>query len=88
MSRSEEIAEFVEDSGGIASAAQIAKAGFLPGSISYALESGAIDILNMRSFESRASKLVFSTCPTRLTISMARSPISAALCARARLKAP
>lgn len=45
MSRSEEIAEFVEDSGGIASAAQIAKAGFLPGSISYALESGAIDKL-------------------------------------------
>ena len=42
MSRSEEIAEFVEDSGGIASAAQIAKAGFLPGSISYALESGAM----------------------------------------------
>ena len=45
MGRSEEIAEFVEDSGGIASAAQIAKAGFLPGSISYALESGAIDKL-------------------------------------------
>ena len=42
MSRSEEIAEFVEDSGGIASAAQIAKAGFPSGSISYALESGAI----------------------------------------------
>ena len=42
MSRSEEIAEFVEDSGGIASAAQIVKAGFLPGSISYALESGAM----------------------------------------------
>ena len=37
MSRSEEIAEFIEESGGIASAAQIAKAGFLPGSISYAL---------------------------------------------------
>lgn len=45
MSRSEEIAKFVEDSGGIASAAQIAKAGFLPGSISYALESGAIEKL-------------------------------------------
>ena len=45
MSRNEEIAEFVEDSGGIASAAQIAKAGFLLGSISYALESGAIDKL-------------------------------------------
>lgn len=45
-------------------------------------------VLNMRSFESRASKLVFSTCPTRLTISMAKSPISAASCARARLKAP
>ena len=45
MSRSEEIAEFVEDSGGIASAAQIAEAGFLPGSVSYALESGAIDRL-------------------------------------------
>ena len=45
MSRSEELAEFVEDSGGIASAAQIVKAGFLPGSISYALESGAIDKL-------------------------------------------
>ena len=48
MGRSEEIAEFVEDSGGIASAAQIAKAGFLPGSISYALESGAIDKLSYR----------------------------------------
>ena len=45
MGRSEEIAEFIEDSGGIASAAQIAKAGFLPGSVSYALESGAIDKL-------------------------------------------
>ena len=45
MSRSEQIAEFIEDSGGIASAAQITKAGFLPGSISYALESGAIDKL-------------------------------------------
>lgn len=45
MSRSEEIAEFVEDSGGIASAAQIAEAGFPPGSVSYALESGAIDRL-------------------------------------------
>ncbi len=31
--------------GGIASAAQIVKAGFLPGLISYALESGAIDKL-------------------------------------------
>ena len=40
-----QVTEFVEDSGGIASAAQIAKAGFLPGSISYALESGAIDKL-------------------------------------------
>ena len=45
MTRSEQIAEFIEDSGGIASAAQITKAGFLPGSISYALESGAIDKL-------------------------------------------
>lgn len=45
MSRGEEIAEFVEDLGGIASTAQIAKAGFLPGSFSYTLESGAIDKL-------------------------------------------
>ena len=51
MSRSEEIAKFVEDSGGIASAAQIAKAGFLPGSISYALESGAIEKLKLKSIE-------------------------------------
>lgn len=34
MGRGEEIAEFVKDSGGIASATQIAKASFLPGSIS------------------------------------------------------
>lgn len=45
MSRGEEIAEFVEDLGDIASAAQIAKASFLPGSFSYTLESGAIDKL-------------------------------------------
>ena len=45
MGRSEEIADFIESSGGIASAAQIAEAGFLPGSVSYALESGAIDRL-------------------------------------------
>lgn len=45
MGRSDEIAEFIESAGGIASAAQIAKAGFLPGSVSYALESGAIDRL-------------------------------------------
>ena len=34
MGRGEEMAEFVKDSGGIASAAQIAKARFLPGLIS------------------------------------------------------
>lgn len=45
MGRSEEIARFVDRAGGVASAAQIKDAGFLPGSISYALESGAIDRL-------------------------------------------
>lgn len=45
MSRSDQIVEFMENSGGVASAAQIVKAGFLPGSISYALELGFIDKL-------------------------------------------
>ena len=45
MGKNEQIAEFVETAGGIASAAQITAAGFLPGSISYALKSGAIDKL-------------------------------------------
>ena len=45
MGKSKEIAEFIKGSGGIASAGQITKAGFLPGSISYALESGVIDKL-------------------------------------------
>lgn len=45
MGKSEEIARLVRDAGGVASAAQIAEAGFLPGSISHALKSGAIDKL-------------------------------------------
>ncbi len=45
VSRSDEIARFVEHAGGVVSAAQIKGAGFLPGSISYALKSGAIDRL-------------------------------------------
>lgn len=45
MGRSEEIVRFVDGAGGVASAAQIKGAGFLPGSISYALKSGVIDKL-------------------------------------------
>lgn len=45
MSRSNEIAKFIEHVGGVASAAQISEAGFLPGSVSYALKTGAIDKL-------------------------------------------
>lgn len=45
MGKSEEIARLVRDAGGVASAAQITEAGFLPGSISHALKSGAIDKL-------------------------------------------
>lgn len=45
MRRSEEIVWFVDGAGGVASAAQIKGAGFLPGSISYALKSGVIDKL-------------------------------------------
>ena len=45
MGKNEEIARFVEDAGGVVSAEQIKGAGFLPGSISYALKSGAIDKL-------------------------------------------
>lgn len=42
MGKSEEIARLVRDAGGMASAAQITEASFLPGSISNALKSGAI----------------------------------------------
>lgn len=45
MGRSEEIARFLETVGGVASSAQITEAGFLPGSVSYALHSGTIDKL-------------------------------------------
>lgn len=45
MGRSDEIAEFIERAGGVASAAQISEAGFLPGSIAYALKTGAVDKL-------------------------------------------
>ncbi len=45
MGKSEDIARFVEDAGGVASAEQIKEAGFLPGSIAHALRSGAIDRL-------------------------------------------
>lgn len=45
MTRTYEIVEFIENSGGVANTAQIKDAGFLPGSISYALEKGAIDKL-------------------------------------------
>lgn len=45
MGRSEKIAQFVEEAGGVASAAQIKSASFLSGSISHALKSGTIDKL-------------------------------------------
>lgn len=45
MGKSDEITEFIESKGGVASAAQLSKAGFLPGSVSYALKSGTIDKL-------------------------------------------
>lgn len=45
MGKSDEITEFIESGGGVASAAQLSKAGLLPGSVSYALKSGAIDKL-------------------------------------------
>lgn len=45
MTKSEEIAYFVESLGGIATAAQLKGAGFLPGSIAYAHDCGAIDKL-------------------------------------------
>lgn len=45
MGRSEEIARFMDGAGGVANATQIKDAGFLPGSISYALKSGVIDKL-------------------------------------------
>lgn len=45
MGRNKEIVRFVDGAGGVASAAQIKGAGFLPGSISYALKSGIIDKL-------------------------------------------
>lgn len=43
MAKSVEIAAYIDSVGGVASAAQLKNAGFLPGSIAYALESGAID---------------------------------------------
>lgn len=49
MGKSEEIARLVREAGGVASAAQITEAGFLPGSISHALKSGAIDKLTRGS---------------------------------------
>ncbi len=45
MAQSEKLARFIDASGGVASAAQIKKAGFLPGTIAHALEAGAIDKL-------------------------------------------
>ena len=45
MAQAEELARFIDASGGVASAAQIKKAGFLPGAIPHALEAGAIDKL-------------------------------------------
>lgn len=45
MGKSNEIVRFIESAGGVVSAAQIKSAGFLPGSISHALKSGAIDRL-------------------------------------------
>lgn len=45
MGRSDEIAELIGNAGGVASAAQLSKAGFLPGSVSHALKTGAIDRL-------------------------------------------
>lgn len=52
MGRSEEIARLVRDAGGVASAAQVTEAGFLPGSISHALKSGAIDRLTRGVYRS------------------------------------
>ena len=45
MGKNEEIARLVRNAGGVASAAQITETGFLPGSISYALKTGATDKL-------------------------------------------
>lgn len=45
MGKSEDIVEFISGAGGIASSSQIVEAGFLRGSIAYALESGSIDKL-------------------------------------------
>ncbi len=45
MRKSEQITKFIEGVGGVASAEQLKRAGFLPGSIAYALKSGAIDRL-------------------------------------------
>lgn len=45
MSKSEEIARFIKEAGGVATAAEIKAAGFLPGSISHAVASGLIDRL-------------------------------------------
>lgn len=43
MGKSEAIAQFIDGRGGVASTAEIVAAGFLPGSIQYAVKQGAID---------------------------------------------
>lgn len=43
MTKSDEIAAYINSVGGVATAAQLKSASFLPGSIAYALEVGSID---------------------------------------------
>ena len=45
MTKTAELTRFIVNSGGVSTAAQMKEAGFLPGSIAYALETGAIDRL-------------------------------------------
>lgn len=45
MGKSDELANYIESVGGVASAARLKSAGFLSGSIAYALDNGSIDKL-------------------------------------------
>ena len=45
MGKSDELAHYIESVGGVASAARLKSAGFLSGSIAYALDNGSIDKL-------------------------------------------
>lgn len=95
MGRSEEIARLVRDAGGVASAAQITEAGFLPGSISHALKSGAIEKLTrgvyclpevfddeLAAVTYRWRKCVLSHGSALLLASTYFSPFSPIVCAR------